>query len=662
MEAMHDSRQLRYRNPFGALQAGQDVRLMIALDNELQEADVLLRLWVRGEEQLIPMQKSASGGRAWASAVAQAPSEPGLMWYYFILRLPGGPAGRTLYYGGQSGAGALYDHEPPGYQITVYDPAFDTPRWFREGLMYQIFPDRFRRGGDATAGIAYHEGLGRKVRVHTDWYEQPYFTPAEGEAQYQPNDFYCGDLDGIREKIPYLKSLGVSCLYLNPVFESASNHRYDTADYRRIDPILGGDEAFRRLSEAAREAGIRLMLDGVFSHTGADSVYFNKYGRYATPGAFQGEQSPYRSWYRFEKDHFSYHSWWGFPELPEVEENDPGYLDFIMGEGKDSLLRHWANYGAGNWRLDVADELPDSFIATMRARLKEIDPEAVLLGEVWEDASNKEAYGQRRAYVYGRELDSVMNYPFRAAVLGFLLGRYDAYALNYALGLQREHYPKPFYYACMNLLSSHDSVRALTELSGAPNRDSVSREQQAAYRPGEEALRLAKARLLVAAAIQVAAPGVPCVYYGDEAGAEGMADPFNRGTYPWGREDEALLAAFRALGQARAQNAALKSGFCRMGAPHQDVFAMLRYTAGGRDAFHDIIPGDAAALLFANRANEPRSVFFHPSDLVEGPDAGREVSLGGSWREAQTGRAMRLDDGVARFDLPPLAAELWLRV
>lgn len=654
-EALHDSRQPRYRSPQGALQAGKEVRLALQVSGRLRFASADLRLWIQGREQLIPMHLSWEGERAYFTAMARMPEQPGLVWYYFIVRLPGD---EVLNYGGQSGSGALYPHEPPGYQITIYDGAFETPRWFREGVLYQIFPDRFKKTGDISGGVAYHRGLGRTVRLHENWNEQPAYTPENGQPHYRPNDFFGGTLLGIQQQLPYLQSLGVSCVYMNPIFESASNHRYDTGDYMRVDPILGDNESLRRLCAEAGGKGIRLMLDGVFSHTGADSIYFNKYNRYKAMGAYQGEHSPTRSWYHFDTMYQSgYRSWWGFTELPEVEESSEAYMDFILGK-KDSLLAHWAAHGIAGWRLDVADELPDSFIVKLRAALKELNPEAVLLGEVWEDASNKEAYGVRREYVLGHELDSVMNYPFRSAVLGFLLGETDAFALNHILQMQREHYPKPFYYACMNMLSTHDSPRALTVLSGAPQ--DGTREQQSMYTPSPEAYALAKKRLILAAALQMAMPGVPCIYYGDEAGCTGMKDPFNRGTYPWGQEDMELLAAYRALANARAQNGALRAGFCRMGAPRPDVFVVLRYTVAQKDAFDNPAP-DAAALLLCNRGGQSYTLMLSAEDLREGQDAEQPVSLTGDWQDACTGQTLHIENRLLQLELPPLTAMLLLR-
>ena len=658
-DALHHSRFLQYRSPQGAAKAGQQVALRLWTGPRFMQTRAVLRLWIQDREERIPMRSSPGDGGQWHEASVRMPDTPGLAWYYFVLEQPNG---ETLFYGGESGEGALYSQEPPGYQITVYDPAFTTPRWFREGIVYQIFPDRFSRSRTPpeNPGVAYHRALGRSIRIHADWEDAPEYLPEPGQPDYRPNDFFCGDLWGVIEKLPYLETLGVSCIYLNPIFESASNHRYDTADYTRVDPMLGGDEALFALTRAATERGMRIMLDGVFSHTGADSVYFNKYGRYADTGAYQSAQSPYRSWYEFNPEYPNgYRSWWGFPELPEVNEGDASYLSFVM-DGQESLLGRRAAQGVTSWRLDVADELPDAFLMRLRERLKTIDPEGVLLGEVWEDASIKVAYGALRAYVQGHTLDCVMNYPFRAAAADFLLYQTDAHGFNLRLQTLRERYPKPFYYAAMNLLSTHDTVRALTMLSGAPDRDALTRAEQAAFVLEQGQRAQGRARLLLACALQMAMPGAPSIYYGDEVGMSGMADPFNRGTYPWGNEDAGLLAHYRALTRARQDSAALRAGYCRMGALTPDVFTVLRYTADGRDAFGEEAR-DCAALLLVNRSEQAQDIRLRAEDLMEGEDAAVPVTLCGSWRDTLTEQTFTAQGDTLQVRLAPMGTLLLLR-
>lgn len=606
-------------------------------------AQVQLRLYNQlGVESFFDMR--LENGRAIAEI--SMPEVPCLVWYYFIIRTPDG---RTQFYGADSGEGRLESHAPRSYQITVYDGAFTTPARWREGIVYQIFPDRFRRSSweDFRERAKYHASLGRFLRIHDRWSEEVCYTPAPGQEDYEPNDFFGGDINGIREKLDYLASLGVSALYFNPVFESGSNHRYDTADYHRIDPIFGSEDEFRTLCAEAEQKGIRVMLDGVFSHTGADSRYFDKFSRYDDVGAYESDASPYRSWYRFSDDRVHYDSWWGFPSLPNVNELEPGYMDFIAGE--HGVLAHWAEAGARSWRLDVADELPDEFIRTLRRRLKQLDPEGILLGEVWDDCSNKYGPEGRRGYVNGDELDCAMNYPFTEAAISFLTMRTDAYALDHTLQTLREHYPRLFFEACLNLISSHDILRAATSLSGAPDRNALSRKLQAVYHPSEQDQQRGYLRLILAAALQVALPGVPCVYYGDEAGMTGMGDPFNRGTYPWGSENAEVFAGYSALLRARKESGALKRGLCRMGALSPEVYAVLRWLPESGET----------ALLLINRAEGAQTVTLHPDDIPQGADGETPVPLDRMMTDVLTQETITPKDGAVRAVLPPISARLY---
>lgn len=638
----HNSRLPGFRTPFGAVPCASRIRLSAELGGD-QDIEVQLRLWRAGSEERLPMARE--NGRVWVEL--DAPDQPLVIWYSFILRLADG---QTLHYGADSGEGRLYTHEPPSWQITVYDAAFTTPQWFREGIVYQIFPDRFRRSSweDFRERAKYHTGLGRFLRLHDRWSEEIDILPSPGQSVYAPDDFFGGDLAGIREKLPYLASLGVTALYLNPVFESASNHRYDTADYHHIDPILGSEADFLVLVEEARSHGIRLMLDGVFSHTGADSRYFDRYGRYDGTGAYQAPDSPYRSWYRFSEYPERYDCWWNFPALPNVNELDPGYMDFILGE--HGVLAHWAWAGATSWRLDVADELPDDFIRALRANIKRSDPDGVLIGEVWEDCSNKQGPEGRRGYVDGDLLDGAMNYPFADAVIAFLTEKIDAHGLSERLLAQCERYPKPFYEACLNLLDSHDTLRAVTALSGAPERNALPREQQQSYAPSPEDAALGRQRLILAAAIQMCMPGVPCIYYGDEIGLGGMADPFNRAPYPWGREDADLLHAYRLITGARRHLLELKSGYCRMGALLPDVFCLIRFT----DKVKDL------SVLIVNRSRTAQKVELGANQLAEGPDADKPLILKGMLVDVLTGETLAAGN-TFRCTIPPLTARLYTR-
>ncbi|MBE7016383.1 MAG: glycoside hydrolase family 13 protein, partial [Ruminococcaceae bacterium] len=344
--------------------------------------------------------------------------------------------------------------------------------------------------------------------------------------------------------------------YLNPIFKAYSNHKYDTGDYMEIDPMFGTQADFERLAKMAEEKGIRLVLDGVFNHTGSDSKYFNKKGTYDSVGAYQSEKSPYSSWYRFSHFPDEYESWWGIDTLPQVEENSKEYQEFILTQ-KDSVVKHWLKKGASGWRLDVVDELPDFFVKILRKEVKKTKKDAVIIGEVWEDASNKVAYGESRQYFMGEELDSVMNYPLKNAMLDFACGTASAEEFNARIMSLKENYPKECFYSLFNFLSSHDTVRVLTALGDkrAEDRDAMSRE-----RLNFEEKKLAKQKLKCLVTMQMLMPGVPVVYYGDEAGMEGYADPFCRRCYPWGAEDRELVDFYRNTIALRKSSKAFSSG------------------------------------------------------------------------------------------------------
>mgnify|MGYP001409598848 CR=1 FL=1 len=357
-------------------------------------------------------------------------------------------------------------------------------------------------------------------------------------------------------RVPYLCDLGVSCIYLNPIFEAHANHRYTTANYLKADPLLGTNEEFAALCAAAAKEGIRIILDGVFSHTGSDSVYFNREGRYGPGGAYRDRNSPYRSWYDFDSGYPSgYRCWWGFETLPEVQEDSPSYIDFVCGKG--GVIDTWLGLGASGFRLDVADELPDAFIERIRQAVKAHGEDKLLIGEVWEDATTKEAFGRRRTYLRGKGLDAVMNYPFRTALIAYLRGG-DADDFRETLEALRENYPPEAFLSLMNFLGTHDTPRILTVL-GADNVPD-SKADRAAYCLSPAQRQIGLERLRLAALILFTFPGAPTVYYGDEAAMEGWEDPFNRAGYPWAQEDTDLKAHFAELARFRRSFPALQAG------------------------------------------------------------------------------------------------------
>ena len=471
----------------------------------------------------------------------------GLYWYHFGLETC---HGRRYIMKGGFGEGYLGMSEcEPRYQLTCYDADFKTPDWLPGGIMYQIFPDRFYFSGEKKDGIYPDK------KIQEDWNNIPDWRP-NGFGMITNSDFFQGDLKGIQMKLPYLQELGVTCIYLNPIFEAYSNHRYDTGDYEKIDPILGTEADFKELCAEAKKLGIRIINDGVFSHTGSDSKYFNREGRYQSNGAYNSTSSPYYTWYKFIQWPNIYNSWWGFNTLPEVEELSNSFNEYINGE--NGIVRKWIKNGNSGWRLDVADELPDEFIEHIREAIKAEDSEALLLGEVWEDASNKESYGSRRRFLYGKELDSVMNYPFRDAILGFLDCGDGKYMLEMIMTIV-ENYPRPVLRSLMNHLGTHDTERVITLLAGE-RLYSRGREWQASTMLSPEQREYGLRRMRIASGILYTLPGVPCIYYGDEVGVEGYKDPFNRRTFPWGHEDKDLLQWYKDLGKMRHSCSCLVDG------------------------------------------------------------------------------------------------------
>ena len=445
---MFNSLLAEYKTPFGAVAAGEELSLRFALPaGDGRTPELLL---YRAGQALpllrLPLSPAPDGYR-----LRYTPAEPGL--YYYGFRLSDG----TLLHRAPDGS-ADYG-EGPLWQLTVYDKNYSIPQEFAGQVMYQIFPDRFCSSGRPKPGVPADR------RLHRDWQGEPQSVP-DADGVFRCNDYFGGDLAGITQKLPELAALGVRVLYLNPIFEAHSNHRYNTADYLRIDPLLGDEQDFVTLCRKAHEREIKIILDGVFNHTGSDSLYFNKEGRYGPGGAYRDKNSPYRSWYCWkDADADQYESWWGFTTLPKLNSRDASWREFLCGE--NGIVRHWLRLGADGWRLDVVDEYPDELVKMIRAAARAEKPDAIIIGEVWEDASCKEAYGEQRQYLMGQELDSTMNYPLRTAILDFLL-RGDGAAFRRRLLELLEHTPRPCWDVMMNLLSSHDVPRAITMLGGTP--------------------------------------------------------------------------------------------------------------------------------------------------------------------------------------------------
>ncbi len=613
MNIYHNSQNIHYRSPFGAAEVNSKVTLRLDLSDTVSPVSAFLIFYFNDLYDETPMNEEPhEDGSLSFTAELKLPDTPGLLFYGFRVE-----DGDSAYFYGNNddrlgGEGRMYEYDPVPYQITVYKPDH-VPSWYKEGIVYQIFPDRFARSANwkdlqKKALKTYTEGYenctdptrpGRAVKKK--WDSIPIYPrgPQGGVREWQ---FLGGSLDGIASKLDYLSDLGVTVLYLNPIFSAASNHKYDTTDYLKIDDAFGDEDSFSRLCSEAKKRGIRIILDGVFSHTGADSRYFNLFGKEGVNGAFQGESSPYRSWYNFYDN--GYESWWGVRDLPNVHELNSSYTDMIYRK-PDSVIRHWMRLGASGWRLDVADELPDEFIQGLRSAMREEDPESMLLGEVWEDASNKTSYGILRKYFLGDELQGVMNYPFRTASIEFMKGNISAGTFSALLMSLKENYPRENFYADLNLIGSHDRARVLNELSDT--RDALesrigdmscrlTREERHFLRKGtsrpdaikaafaipDDKLELAKGRLKALSLLQFVMPGVPCIYYGDEAGMTGWEDPYNRGPYPWGNEDEELREHYRTLCRMRKEHPVLLDGDFVPSACSEHVICFERFNDNER--------------------------------------------------------------------------------
>ena len=620
MPDLFDSRNLAYRSPFGAVAEGSPLFFRLCLPRELGVSGGVTRL-CRDDGSVLYSDlfwAGMEGGRHEWWDCHFTPPDAQLYWYDFVLSTAEGTRFLTRL---PDGKAALSAAQGARWQLTVYRRDFVTPDWLSGGVIYQIFPDRFAASGEPKQDVPADR------KLHAQWGGLPDWAP-DADGEIRNRDYFGGDLAGIRQKLPYLRSLGVTCLYLNPIFEAHSNHRYDTADYERVDPLLGTEADLRDLCLEAERHGIRVMLDGVFSHTGADSRYFNREGRYPPVGAANTPDSPYAGWYTFTRWPDEYKSWWGFATLPEVNECDPSYLAFITGER--GVVRRWIAAGAaGGFRLDVADELPDPFLTALYAAVKAERPDAMVLGEVWEDASNKCAYGRRRQYLLGGQMDSVMNYPFCRAVLEVVRGGEASAFFNTVMDIT-EHYPPQVIRLLMNPIGTHDTVRALTALAGEPIGEH-DRAWQAAYRLSPDQRRRGLRLMRLAAALQYCLPGVPSLYYGDEAGMEGCRDPFNRGCFPWGAEDAGLTDWYRQLGGLRERCPALREGRFIPIEGRRGCLSFAREDAG-------------SGLLCAVNATEEETALWLPP-----PWQGERQALGDGTRR---------EDG--RLILPPLScAILW---
>ncbi len=536
---VYDSRNSYFKSPFGAIPTEESITFRLVLPSVYKTVSLIIRNDT-GYMLKKPMDLEASSRYSNTFIVQLNQQFTGIFFYMFDLGYEGDGI-----YKGERGEGVIAKNGN-WYQLTVYDKNFTTPSSLKGKTFYQIFPDRFNKSDKTKRAFIKNRYYIDNLNA-TPFYQNKNIT----------TDYFGGNLQGIIEKLDYLKTLNISFIYLNPIFEAHSNHRYNTADFFKIDPDLGSLDDFNELVQKADSLGIKIILDGVFSHVGSDSIYFNKENRYSSLGAYNSKNSPYYSWFDFDRKYKSgYRAWWDFASLPEINEFNKNYIEYICG--KDGVIQYWINKGIAGFRLDVADELPDEFIAELRKAVKRNSEENFIVGEVWEDASNKVSFGKRRTYLLGSGLDSVMNYPFKDYILKFIKTNNSDEFCQEVLTII-ENYPKPAVDVTLNSLSTHDTIRAITYI-GSENPFIENREIQSKTFLSLEEYQKAKKLLVLAYAMLFTLPGIPCIYYGDEIGMQGYKDPFNRRFFEWDKIDSTILDAIKDISAKRENNSIFKEG------------------------------------------------------------------------------------------------------
>ena len=579
MRILFDSKKAEFKTPFGCVAPGQTVTLHLHIPTAVSawKVEIVLCYEDGSPARYHEMYRIEQRGAYDIYKGDFSLFTPGLHFYYFQIHAPHGMF-RLFKQGDDTNM-----EEGGLWQISCISPDFTTPDWAKGAIIYQIFPDRFHRSGKCNLTGKLHP-----YTIHRHWDEDVDWAPDENGIVHN-NDFFGGNFRGITEKMDYIASLGTGIIYLNPIGKAFSNHRYDTGDYKIPDPMLGTEADFKDMCDAAHARGMKVILDGVYSHTGSNSLYFDREGTFGGNGAYCRQDSPFYHWYTFYQWPNHYHSWWNFDTLPTVNKMHPDFIRYVITD-EDSVVAHWMKLGADGFRLDVADELPDEFIRMIHDRIREINPEALLMGEVWEDASNKTAYNHRRRYFTNAELDSIMNYPFRTAILNFMRGRDDGRGFKETVMSIVENYPSQVVACNMNLLGTHDTPRILTAL--VDDFDG-SREEKAHRHLSRNQMEVARDRLMMASFLQYTLPGCPSLYYADETCMEGYKDPFNRRTYPWGWEDTEILGHFRCLGKLRTQNIALRLGDIRFTVASDRHLAYTRSAQGQTLSIYVNRSGDA---------------------------------------------------------------------
>lgn len=594
-----------YKSTVGAVPQGTELTLRVLIDSCMHPSAVHLVVYDENDyhQEFLLHQDVAFDN--YCSYVVTFSMPKGLYWYYFEMS----DVPYERYIGIASNLEAsLFFENVKAWQLSVYEKIYDTPKWLNDGVMYQIMVDRFAAKGKV---VPTEDKLMRK------WGEQPYYQELDGSVSNR--DFFGGTIKGIISKLPYLASLGVTTLYLNPIFSAYSNHKYDTEDYEQIDSMFGTKQDFAQLTQKATKLGMSIILDGVFNHVGCNSKYFNKSGKYGEGGAYRDVNSPYRQWFCFDHNN-NYESWWGFETLPRINAFNPDVQQYLCGE--EGIVPYWIKQGASGWRLDVVDEIADCMLDKIVASAKSAKKDCAIIGEVWEDASNKVDYGVRRRFFEGRQLDSVMNYPLKDAIIDFV--RYgNVYAIKYAVFNQLNNYPLYIRNNLMNILGTHDTKRILTALAGDniqySTKDVLSRTMltDSQYHRGIQLVTMA-------VVLQYTMFGFPCVYYGDEVGMEGYGDPFCRGCFPWGGENKTLQDFYVRMGQLRKMKVFANGSFELLTAEegllvfrrqHQPTNQQV-IVAVNRSAFAHLVELDGSYKDYLTGRNYKNNIDVQPDQCV----------------------------------------------
>lgn len=537
-----NSRKIECKSPYGAVKCGEKLSLHFPIASwvSVDKMYVFIRLGDVSTPVEMRFEKSENGFSVYTADYVF--DTAGIYYYRFEMRNRDG----VWYYGRGENGESVCGENLPEWQLTVYKSSYKTPDFAKGNIIYHVFVDRFNRADGVKTK--------RKYRLHESFSESPEVVSADGK--YYADDFFGGNFNGIREKLDYLEELGVGIIYLSPIFKAFSNHRYDTGDYLKVDELLGTEDDFKRLLDAAHEKGMKIILDGVFNHSGADSLYFNKFGTYDSLGAYQSKSSPYYDWYYFKKFPDEYACWWGCDNVPDLNKSNKDYRALVFG--KNGVVEKWQKLGADGWRLDVVDELPIDFVNLLIKKIKSVNKDALVIGEVWEDASTKVSYGELRPYLLGDQLDGTMNYPFMNAIIAYVRDGDEKFFKDTVQSIL-ENYPKETVYCLMNSLGTHDTVRIINALSDV-RAHGWSKTHKLGYKLPDSEYEKAKKKLYLASVLQFTLPGIPSIFYGDEAGLQGFDDPINRRPYPWGSEDKEILAHYKKLGRIRRENRAVFSG------------------------------------------------------------------------------------------------------